>query len=119
MFVNLLGMRFGMKIFIGSILFVIASFADAALLPKTGACPAGYVTSGSYCKPSKNARFAVEKHGGCPSGYSPSGGFCLASRSARTAAVKEGSCPAGWVAVTRLALDFAGSAHRNDSYTDG
>ncbi|MEQ1558107.1 MAG: hypothetical protein ABL933_04095 [Methyloglobulus sp.] len=65
-------------------------------LPKTGSCPAGYSTSGGYCKPTQRARFAVEKHGGCPAGYSPSGGFCLAGRSARIAVVKSGVCPAGW-----------------------
>ena len=83
---------------ISLILLFFASYVDAAQpLPKSGACPSGYSTSGSYCKPTKNARFAVEKHGGCPAGYSPSGGFCLAGRSARLAVVKSGSCPAGWV----------------------
>lgn len=65
-------------------------------LPKSGACPAGYVTSGGYCKPTENARFAVEKHGGCPAGYQPSGGFCLAGKSDKTAVRKVGACPAGW-----------------------
>ena len=85
------------------ILFVfvpVAAFADPAMLPlpvvKIGNCPSGYSTSGQYCVPGKQARFAVEKRGSCPSGYSTSGGYCLAGARARPAVPKVGNCPTGW-----------------------
>lgn len=92
---------------VGCCLLIIVSLADAAQpvpLPKTGACPAGYSTSGGYCKPTQSARFAVEKQGGCPAGYQASGGFCLAGRSARMAVVKTGGCPAAWQASGNYCL---------------
>ena len=52
----------------------------AAPVPKVGACPSGYSTSGAYCLAGAGARHAVPKTGSCPSGYSTSGDYCLASR---------------------------------------
>ena len=52
----------------------------AAPVPKVGACPSGYSTSGAYCLAGAGARHAVPKTGSCPSGYSTSGDYCLSSR---------------------------------------
>ncbi|WP_295405352.1 hypothetical protein [uncultured Thiocystis sp.] len=76
-------------------------FADTALTPqplaKVGPCPGGYTTSGNYCAPGQQARFALEKRGTCPSGYATSGTYCLAGQAARPAVPKSGAaCPAGW-----------------------
>ena len=68
----------------------------AVPLAKRGSCPSGFSTSGNYCTPSSNARFAVEKVGSCPSGYSTSGSYCLASANAKYAVPKAGNCPAGY-----------------------
>ena len=76
-------------------------FADTPLTPqplvKVGPCPSGYTTSGQYCAPGQQARFALEKRGICPSGYATSGAYCLAGQAARPAVPKRGAtCPAGW-----------------------
>lgn len=68
---------------------------QAQALPKNGSCPSGYSTSGNYCNPGSNARFAIQKTGSCPSGYSTSGNYCLAGSNARYAIPKSGSCPSG------------------------
>jgi hypothetical protein len=68
----------------------------AAPVPKVGACPSGYSTSGNYCTPGSSARFALPKVGACPSGYSTSGDYCLAGSNARLALPKAGSCPSGY-----------------------
>jgi hypothetical protein len=70
-------------------------------LPKVGACPLGYYSSGSYCVPSSggNTRGAIEKSGNsCPLGFYSSGNYCLSSPSnEREAIQKTGkSCPLGW-----------------------
>ncbi len=66
-------------------------------LAKKGSCPSGYSTSGQYCSPGSNARFAVPKMGSCPSGYHTSGDYCLASSaSSKLAVPKVGSCPSGF-----------------------
>lgn len=70
-------------------------------LPRVGACPLGYYTSGSYCVPStgRNTRGAIEKVGGsCPLGFTTSGAYCLSSPGqGREAIEKTGpSCPLGW-----------------------
>jgi hypothetical protein len=70
-------------------------------LPRSGGCPLGYYSSGSYCVPSKssNTRGAIEKSGNsCPLGFYSSGNYCLSSPSNdREAIQKTGkSCPLGW-----------------------
>lgn len=89
-----------MRIFMG-FLAILANgivFAAPTALPlaKSGPCAAGYASSGGYCKPTKSARYAVQKIGGCPAGYSASGNYCLAGKSARAAVLKNGACPSGW-----------------------
>ena len=75
---------------------VSAGELTAAPLLKQGSCPSGFSTSGNYCTPSSNARFAVAKVGSCPSGYSTSGNYCLASSNAKYAVPKVGNCPSGY-----------------------
>ena len=36
---------------------------NAVTVQKIGTCPSGYSSSGEYCKPNSNARFAIEKNG--------------------------------------------------------
>ena len=72
-------------------------------LPRRGACPLGYVASGSYCTPSSGgqSRGALERSGGstCPLGFSPSGAYCVSNPgNQRQAIPREGSiCPLGYV----------------------
>jgi hypothetical protein len=66
-------------------------------LAKVGDCPSGYFTSGGYCKPNGNARFAIPKHGDCPAGYLSSGNYCLAGYNARYTLTKSGYCPSGYI----------------------
>ena len=73
-------------------------------VPKTGHCPSGYSTSGGYCKPGRNAHFAIEKRGSCASGYSTSGDYCLAGIDAQLAIHKQGNCPSGWMASGNYCL---------------
>jgi hypothetical protein len=46
-----------------------------------GACPHGYVTSGSFCMPSQGAQdaIALPPNGTCPWSWTRSGNFCLRS----------------------------------------
>ena len=55
-------------------LFLIAQLAQP--VPKVGSCPLGYITSGSYCVPLRDASNAVVKDGGCPIGYFTNGNYC-------------------------------------------
>jgi hypothetical protein len=75
-----------------------AAIAVAQPVPKQGACPSGYHTSGGYCVPSSgSARPALPKIGACPSGYHTSGDYCLGSSPAAKPAVeKRGACPSGY-----------------------
>ncbi|MEN9314680.1 MAG: hypothetical protein RIS35_1073 [Pseudomonadota bacterium] len=64
---------------------------------RTGSCPSGYYSSGNYCVPGNNARFALPRSGSCPSGYYSSGDYCVASsESSRLAIPRAGSCPSGY-----------------------
>ena len=70
-------------------------------LPRSGGCPLGYYSSGSYCVPSKgsNTRGAIEKvGGGCPLGFYSSGNYCLSSPSNKREAIQKSGkgCPLGW-----------------------
>ncbi len=70
-------------------------------LPRVSSCPSGYYSSGNYCVPGTNARFAIARHGSssCPSGYYQSGHYCVASSdSAKLAIHRSGSCPSGYYA---------------------
>jgi len=71
-------------------------------LPRSGGCPLGYYSSGSYCVPSTsgNTRGAIEKTGNsCPLGFYSLGNYCHSSSSKdRVAIQKTGkSCPLGWL----------------------
>ena len=69
-----------------------------ALLRQGGSCPSGYATSGDYCLPGAEARYALARtDGSCPTGYALSGNFCLASSSSsRYAMPRFGTCPTGF-----------------------
>ena len=69
---------------------------EAQPILKQGACPPGYSTSGTYCMPGKDAKFAMAKVGSCPAGYFSSGDYCVAGNGAKQAIPKVGSCPAGY-----------------------
>ena len=73
------------QLFCATALFVVfilahANEVPAVAIPKQGACPSGYSTSGAFCAPSSSAKFAVVKVGNCPSGYSTSSDYCLSSK---------------------------------------
>jgi len=64
---------------------------------RDGSCPTGYYSSGNYCVPGSNARFAIERDGSCPTGYYSSGKYCVASSDAsKTVIQRSGSCPSGF-----------------------
>jgi hypothetical protein len=69
-----------------------------ALLRQGGSCPSGYASSGDYCLPGAEARYALARtDGSCPTGYALSGNFCLASSSSsRYAMPRFGTCPTGF-----------------------
>lgn len=77
-------------------------------LPKAGPCPPGYVSSGDYCKPGRQARPALPRQGRCPPGYSTAGNYCLAGRGARDAIPRLGRCPAGYSTAGQYCLAAAG-----------
>jgi hypothetical protein len=52
--------------------------AEPLAVPKTGVCPSGYASSGSYCTPtSDRAPRAIPKVGVCPGDWSSSGAYCV------------------------------------------
>jgi hypothetical protein len=85
-------------VLLASLLATSVALAQQPPLPRQGACPSGYRTSGNYCVPSSSsARPALPKVGSCPSGYHSSGDYCLgSSANAKPAVVKRGACPSGY-----------------------
>lgn len=69
----------------------------AGPVPRDGACPSGYTTSGAYCVPRAGVGQAVERDGACPSGYVTSGDYCVARDAGTDAIRREGACPSGYV----------------------
>jgi hypothetical protein len=66
-------------------------------LVRDNSCPSGYHSSGAYCIPSSNAKFAIERLGVCPSGYYTSGNYCVASfTNSKLAIPRINSCPSGY-----------------------
>ncbi len=66
-------------------------------LVRNKSCPSGYYTSGAYCVPNNNAKFAIRKLGSCPSGYFSSGDYCVASSDESKLAIPRiNSCPSGY-----------------------
>jgi hypothetical protein len=65
-------------------------------VPREGACPSGYWTSGDYCMPGPTAAYAIRREGSCPTGYSSSGQYCLAGPNAEFAIPRSGACPSGY-----------------------
>ena len=66
-------------------------------LVRESSCPSGYYSSGAYCVPSNNAKFAIERLGSCPSGYYSSGNYCVASSNdSKFAIPRINSCPSGY-----------------------
>jgi hypothetical protein len=80
-----------------------------ALVRQGGSCPSGYATSGDYCLPGAEARYALARtDGSCPTGYAINGNFCLASSStSRYAMPRFGSCPAGYASSGAYCLRMA------------
>lgn len=79
--------------------FTLNALASPMAQPilKDGSCPSGYYSSGNYCAPTQNAKFAIIKIGSCPSGFYSSGNYCLASSdNSKLAIPKVGSCPSGF-----------------------
>ena len=66
-------------------------------LVRNSSCPSGYYSSGAYCVPNNNAKFAIERIGSCPSGYYSSNSYCLASsNNSKLAIPRINSCPSGY-----------------------
>ena len=59
------GFSFRHELGVVSLLFWVASAlaGDVKSIPKAGACPPGYYSSGNYCVPRKAAHPVIEKHG--------------------------------------------------------
>jgi hypothetical protein len=66
-------------------------------LVRDKSCPNDYYSSGSYCIPNNNAKFAIERIGSCPSGYYSSSTYCVASsNNSKLAIPRISSCPSGY-----------------------
>jgi hypothetical protein len=82
-------------------LALISAIANATPTPqplvRESSCPSGYYSSGTYCVPSNDAKFAIERIGSCPSGYYSSGNYCVASsNNSKLAIPRINSCPSGY-----------------------
>jgi hypothetical protein len=81
-----------------SLLLWVASApaADVKPIPKDGACPPGYYSSGNYCVPRKTANPVIGKQGACPPGYYSNGNYCVGRDNAKEVVEKLGACPPGF-----------------------
>lgn len=81
------------------------SMADA--VSKSGPCPVGYLTQGSYCVSQPDSgTVAVPKVGNCPIGYQTQGGYCVATQEdAPKTVIKDGPCPVGFTTQGRYCVD--------------
>ena len=82
-------------------LALASGIANAAPVPqplvRNSSCPSGYNSSGAYCVPSNNAKFAIARIGSCPSGYYSSASYCVASSNdSKLAIPRISSCPSGY-----------------------
>jgi hypothetical protein len=82
-------------------LALTSSVANATPQPqplvRNSSCPSGYYSSGAYCVPNNNAKFAIERIGSCPSGYYSSSTYCVASsNNSKLAIPRINSCPSGY-----------------------
>ncbi len=75
---------------------LVTAAADPKPVPKTGACPPGYYSSGNYCVPNQSAKPVIGKDGPCPPGYYSSGNYCLGRPDSKTVIEKLGPCPPGY-----------------------
>ncbi len=89
---------FGLSVILFALTFSIVNASPVPQpLVKNSSCPSGYFTSGVYCVPSNNAKFAIVKNGFCPSGYYSSSSYCVASsNNSRLAIPRINSCPSGY-----------------------
>jgi hypothetical protein len=61
-----------------ALLTATAAVAQPLSVPKTGVCPSGYASSGTYCTPtSDRAPRAIPKTGTCPGDWSSTGSYCV------------------------------------------
>lgn len=83
---------------LASLLFWVggALAGDVKPIPKDGACPPGYYSSGKYCVPRKSANPVIEKQGACPPGYYSNGNYCVGRDNAKDVVEKLGACPPGY-----------------------
>ena len=76
------------------------------MLPKRGPCPKDYTPSGTYCRPTKSALFAVRRVGPCPLGYVSQGQYCIARDwQARYVFVKALICPSGYITQGKYCVE--------------
>jgi hypothetical protein len=71
---------------------------DPKPIPKNGACPPGYYSSGHYCVPREQAKPVIAREGPCPPGYYSNGNYCMGRDNAKTVIEKIGPCPPGYYA---------------------
>ena len=88
---------------------VVLPAAAISPVAKSGPCPSGYSSQGSYCVPGRNAREVLPKHGACPSSWSSQGNYCVAGKNAHKAKPKSGPCPSGWSSQGHYCVAGSGS----------